>query len=217
LKVFLPSVLAVILGSASVQPALAQSGPFFYGNIVIEIDPQTRAETTHKRAMIGLHPTSAEIARQNACARVTGGQTILPYTDCLDSKAALRCAKGGYFAIVDTQLSVDGKVSNAAGVVCGKATMDLAKSQALAACEKTRLSLGLPLVANGYGNWPCRIHIAALNDGNYSEQVLDVPAMRAKAADPSQLMWSIESQCFGKERYSDWRDADNLAGLCQRY
>jgi hypothetical protein len=186
-------------------------GEKFYGSIVVL---QERQQPPTENGIgttlaIGLHPTSAAVAKANACAKLAGGMTIFDGTSCLNSvKSSLTCSSGGYYAAASGRpLDLVRQENWTWGLTCGKKTIELARTAAIQACEKSRETRSLMQQTE-----PCKLDVAAKNDGKFRGQVLDVIAQQNQSKEP--IWWDVEPKCWGTERVADGFAPEEIVKIC---
>lgn len=178
----------------------------FYGSIVIMRDFGKPEDPEALRVFtVGLHPTSPAIAKANSCARITGAQNMQDGSSCFEGKRAVVCNNGGYYAVATSQVATGPLYSdhrNAIGITCGHKTIQIAKEKAMALCEATRKKRGMDSMTSVSADysWTCKIAIAALNNGLYGDNVIDVPAVLATKQPGEPVMWGLDSRCWGAEK-----------------
>lgn len=196
-------LLVAVLMSAT-APAFAQSVATakFYASI-ITFGPDGRDYMKGRKVpAIGMHPTSAEIAKQNACVQYKTNDD-----SCTRPGNFTTCGNGGYFAVTE-HIVQNGKApmgnpayENVVGISCGKKTVALAEEAALASCEAARTKFGLPSVPPGTdpmtGFYNCKTLFSGRNDGTYSGEVKDFGAWDRNHA-PNEFL-SLRPFCWGIE------------------
>lgn len=119
--------------------AVAQTDTAKFFGAILTVPGESRTKADNK-VFIGMHPSSAELAKVNACATANFGfgGTDDGFAKCMQIKSSLTCNKGGYFAVADYRIQyrrhhqdMNTPYDNAAGIACGKGTQEAAMTAAL--------------------------------------------------------------------------------------
>lgn len=181
------------------QLATPQNAPSnatkFYASVVV-LTPGINNYPNGERVLaIGLHPSTASIAKANACGPLSHRVFDTVADQC--DKNSVTCSSGGYFAAANF-LSIEGQRTweNGYGIVCGKKTLEIAQRDAIAACEKVRQDRGLPDPIPSPTSYAhkCRIDAAGLNDGMFNGKVFNF--IEESAASPKGR-FLMKMQCWG--------------------
>jgi hypothetical protein len=174
----------------------------FFGSILVGYG--VYSPTGRRVVYIGLHPTSAEIAKANACTLTRSVPE--QYAQCQDPANSISCGAGGYFAVAEHFIQGRAMINgiaqftseNAIGLACGKKTLELAQRAAIDSCEASRTKRGLRDAGAGdQSEYNCSIQASALNNGQYAGKVEDFGAWYEKKAANEFLTLKIE--CWGTE------------------
>lgn len=152
------------------------------------------------RITFALHPASLEAAKSIACAAMENDSSGRG-RDCKEGRkpsnlSIVSCENGGYFALAEAGGYLDG----AAGAVgCGFATKKQAIDQALQLCERERAKEGVPQ--------PCKLTVAALNDGRYGGS--------RDPYDPFSGQKFQVNHCWGSDRTHDASEQHQWEKYCR--
>lgn len=190
------------------------AGPTKFYATILELPPDASWPSGKPYLAIGLHPTSPEIARANACLPLESS-TAGWVEQCLTATTSLKCGNGGYFAVAGALSYLIPPVYSPAGwflsnppagmaygVACGRASDEVARKEALAACTGASKKKGIPEPFIGTrDNDPqfhnCQIYHSGLNDGTLKGEVTDFKKIKA-ALKPNEFLTSIRYNCWGK-------------------
>lgn len=196
--------------------AVAQSNAAKFFGAILTVPGGSRTKADNK-VFIGMHPSSAELAKVNACATANFGfgGTDDGFAKCMQTKSSLTCNKGGYFAVADYEIQyrrhhqdMNAPYDNAAGIACGKNTQEAAITAVLESCEAARKKRGLPDVVVDPANTDhgCTVMFVASNDGTWSGSARDLTLLSMKW--DHKYQYRIE--CWGSQRMARRYPAEPL-------
>lgn len=213
-------VIKLVFGAAMIcatlfyGPAIAAGLAKFYGT-VLELPPDQSWPSGRPYLAMGVHPTSTEAAKANACLPLESS-TAGWVEACLSAKTTLKCGNGGYFAVADALSHVTPLVYSqhgwvekssgylmALGVACGQASDQAARKKALAECDAASKKKAIPEPAIGTrDNDPqfhnCMVSHSAFNDGTFQGGVIDFQKVKADAVNTGGFLTSVNRSCWGK-------------------